>query len=276
VACPGAPLPLQPWRTPQTGTNDSNGPKAALRAGVTRRSAHDLRSGSCLVGVEAGVSDDSILSRWSHRKVQARNGSVPAESPAAKTAVALPVAVDLPPVVGEGASPVAPAVVPPPPSPPSPSLPTLEDVAQLTHDADFSRFVAPGVDASVKNAAMKKLFSDPHFNVMDGLDIYIDDYGIPDPIPEAMLRRMTQSKFMRLFDEDPSPPETDVGASLPAPAASPNGVAASALPQSHADAAGAVASEPELPLDEDTALRLQPDDAAGPAGAGPHRPGPRA
>ena len=30
---------------------------------------------------------------------------------------------------------------------------------------------------------MKKLFSDPHFNVMDGLDTYIDDYGKPDPIP---------------------------------------------------------------------------------------------
>ena len=30
---------------------------------------------------------------------------------------------------------------------------------------------------------MKKLFSDPHFNVMDGLDTYIDDYGKPDPLP---------------------------------------------------------------------------------------------
>ena len=33
------------------------------------------------------------------------------------------------------------------------------------------------------NAAMKKLFTDPHFNVMDGLDIYIDDYRKPDPLP---------------------------------------------------------------------------------------------
>jgi hypothetical protein len=31
----------------------------------------------------------------------------------------------------------------------------------------------------VKNAAMKKLFADPHFNVMDRLDIYIDDYSSP-------------------------------------------------------------------------------------------------
>ena len=30
---------------------------------------------------------------------------------------------------------------------------------------------------------MKKLFADPHYNVMDGLDVYIDDYSKPDPIP---------------------------------------------------------------------------------------------
>jgi hypothetical protein len=49
---------------------------------------------------------------------------------------------------------------------------------------------------------MKKLFADPHFNVMDGLDIYIDDYSKSDPIPEAMLRAMTSSKFLKLFDEE--------------------------------------------------------------------------
>ena len=44
---------------------------------------------------------------------------------------------------------------------------------------------------------MKKLFSDPHFNVMDGLDTYIDDYGKPDPIPLSMLRRMNQAAVAR-------------------------------------------------------------------------------
>ena len=44
--------------------------------------------------------------------------------------------------------------------------------------------------ADVRNAAMKKLFADPHFNVMDGLDIYIGDYTQPDPLPEGMLAQM--------------------------------------------------------------------------------------
>ena len=74
----------------------------------------------------------------------------------------------------------APAAAPPP---------TLDDVAVLTRESDYSRFVAPDVDGGVSNAALKKLFSDPHFNVMDGLDTYIDDYSKPDPLPPACCAR---------------------------------------------------------------------------------------
>ncbi len=81
-------------------------------------------------------------------------------------------------------------------------LPTLADVAELTRDSDYSRFVVRGVDGEVKNAALKKLFTDPHFNVMDGLDTYIEDYGIPNPISPGMLRQMAQSHFLGLFDDE--------------------------------------------------------------------------
>jgi hypothetical protein len=57
-----------------------------------------------------------------------------------------------------------------------------------------------GVAPEVKNAAMKKLFADPHFNVMDRMDIYIDDYSQPDPLPLAMLRQMNGAKFLNLFE----------------------------------------------------------------------------
>jgi hypothetical protein len=57
----------------------------------------------------------------------------------------------------------------------------------------------PGVDPAVQQAAMKKMFSDPHFNIMDGLDIYIDDYSKPDPIPLEMLKRMVQSDMLNIF-----------------------------------------------------------------------------
>ncbi len=76
---------------------------------------------------------------------------------------------------------------------------TLDDVAKLNHQDDFSVFMQSGVDPDVKRAAMKKLFSDPRYNIMDGLDIYIDDYSKPDPIPPEMLRRLVQSKMLNLF-----------------------------------------------------------------------------
>ena len=57
----------------------------------------------------------------------------------------------------------------------------------------------PDVDPAVQQAALKKMFTDPHFNIMDGLDIYIDDYSKPDPLPPGMLERMVQSDMLNLF-----------------------------------------------------------------------------
>jgi len=79
------------------------------------------------------------------------------------------------------------------------AAPTLEDVLKLTKDSDYSAYVKPGIDPEVQKAAMQKLFSDPRYNIMDGLDIYIDDYSKPDPIPLEMLKRMNQSKMLGLF-----------------------------------------------------------------------------
>jgi Protein of unknown function (DUF3306) len=79
--------------------------------------------------------------------------------------------------------------------------PTLEDVAKLQADSDFSLFVNQDVTDDVHHAAMKKLFSDPHYNIMDGLDIYIDDYSKEDPLPPGMLEKMVQSSMLGLFNK---------------------------------------------------------------------------
>jgi hypothetical protein len=75
--------------------------------------------------------------------------------------------------------------------------------------------MAEGVAPEVKNAALKKLFTDPHFNVMDGLDTYIDDYGQPDPLPPGMLRRMAQSQLLGLFDDEDEIGSAAAGAASP-------------------------------------------------------------
>ena len=79
---------------------------------------------------------------------------------------------------------------------------SLEDTLLLTKDSDFIPFMARDVTSTVRNAAMKKLFADPHFNVMDGLDIYIDDYSKFTPLPEAVLRQMNGAQFLNLFSDE--------------------------------------------------------------------------
>lgn len=88
-----------------------------------------------------------------------------------------------------------------------PALASLEDVEKIDRMApDFSVFMQAGVDPAVQQAALKKMFSDPHFNVMDGLDIYIDDYSKPDPIPLEMLKRMVQSDMLNIFPKEDAIP----------------------------------------------------------------------
>jgi len=85
-------------------------------------------------------------------------------------------------------------------------------LANLTADSDFGQFMRQEISEEIRRKAMKTLFADPHFNVMDGLDIYIDDYSLSDPIPAEMLATLNQ---MRALSE-PSPDETAPVTDLPA------------------------------------------------------------
>ncbi|MCD6672110.1 MAG: DUF3306 domain-containing protein [Burkholderiaceae bacterium] len=80
--------------------------------------------------------------------------------------------------------------------------PELLPIDTLTPESDFRAFMRPGVDASTRNAALAQLFRDPRYNVMDGLDVYIDDYTQPDPIPESMLSKLQQLHTIGLSDEE--------------------------------------------------------------------------
>ena len=158
-----------------------------------------------------------FLGRWARRKTDVLQGK-PLEEPAA---VAKPVpvaAVAASPVVGQ----TAPAVAPPSgdgaAEQPEKVL-SLDDVKLLTQDSDFTPFMARDVGPDVRNAAMKKLFTDPHYNVMDGLDIYIDDYSKSDPIPESMLRQMVGAKLLKIFDDDEEDEGIKEGAATQTPEA---------------------------------------------------------
>jgi hypothetical protein len=86
------------------------------------------------------------------------------------------------------------------PKAPPPELPPVDT---LTIESDFRGFFHPKVGDDVRRAALKKLFSDPRFNVMDGLDVYIDDYSKSEPIPPEMLAGLRQAqKILEWARED--------------------------------------------------------------------------
>lgn len=72
--------------------------------------------------------------------------------------------------------------------------PELPPVEKLTPDSDFRPFLDPKVDEDTRRAALKKLFADARFNVIDEMDVYIDDYTKADPIPPAMLAALKQAQ----------------------------------------------------------------------------------
>ena len=124
------------------------------------------------------------------------------------------------------------------PQAPPPELPQPDT---LTFDSDYRQFFHPKVGEDVRRAALKKLFSDPRFNVMDGLDVYIDDYSKTEPIPAAMLaglkqaqnilqwaredaeeRRKAEEKAVRQADAEPAAleppaPPSEIGLDEPVP-----------------------------------------------------------
>ena len=133
---------------------------------------------------------DGFLGRWSRRKAGLEPEGLDGSAPELKPKITPSPTTQDKKTVESASTPAEEETLPP----------TLEEAEAIDRFApDFSAFMTPNVDPAVQQAAMKKLFSDPHFNIMDRLDIYIDDYSIPDPIPMEMLKRMVQSESLGLF-----------------------------------------------------------------------------
>lgn len=128
-----------------------------------------------------------FLQRWSRRKHSVADGAVLPE-PAAPAPV-----VDAPP-------------------------PTLPDPTALDFSADFSAYLQARVPAELKRQAMQRLFADPVFNQMDGLDIYIDDYNLIPDLPPAEAALLQHAREV-LFPTEGKPLLNEAG--LPAYATEP-------------------------------------------------------
>jgi uncharacterized protein DUF3306 len=79
--------------------------------------------------------------------------------------------------------------------------PTLPPVEQLTPESDFSGFMHPKVEDALRRVALKKLFSDPHFNLPDPYEAYSGDWTVGEPIPPELLATLNQARTL-LFTEN--------------------------------------------------------------------------
>jgi hypothetical protein len=102
-------------------------------------------------------NDEAFLDRWSRLKRQQPEEKAPAEAQ--------------PPAIKEPAAP----------------LPAIED---LKPDSNFKPFMDPQVDAGTRRSALKKLFTNAHFNTPDPFEPYSIDLTGEDPIPPEMLKTL--------------------------------------------------------------------------------------
>lgn len=151
------------------------------------------------------MSAGRFLSRWSQRKL---SQAAPVDTPPDEALAGAAVVPSSSPVTN--AEPDAPLDLP--------------DPAKLTLESDFTAFLKEEVGEAVRRQALKKLFNDPHFNVMDGLDIYIDDYSISAPIPPDVLARLKHARELLASDEAVAGPSAQA-AEAAAPAAAAEGAA---------------------------------------------------
>ncbi|MGD9869503.1 MAG: DUF3306 domain-containing protein, partial [Thauera sp.] len=140
-----------------------------------------------------------FLDRWSRRKLASAGKALLADAPA-------PAAPPAAEARGQGAlatTGARPAHAPDAGAEDASSavearLPAVEG---LTLASDFTAFLKEEVSEALRRKALQKLFADPHFNRMDGLDIYIDDYSQPDPIPPEAMAKLKSAREWLMANE---------------------------------------------------------------------------
>jgi hypothetical protein len=107
-------------------------------------------------GEPAADGQESFLARWSRRKRVAQVDT--ADAPENETAAVTP--PEVPATTVE--TPLTDADMPP--------------IEMLDENSDFSPFLSPGVSDSLRRQALRKLFSQPAYNITDGLNDYDEDF----------------------------------------------------------------------------------------------------
>lgn len=156
---------------------------------------------------------DNFLSRWSKRKLEVRaQEKLADEVPAMQTEVPPPGGDALQDVAGAELAKTKPLEQPV--AQPELPLPTEADLHAVKQGGDIKAFMVDKVSTELKNKAFNALFSRPEYNVMDGLDIYIDDYSKFIPLTQEDIGKMTFSKQLLSRPDLELPKKADIEAGL--------------------------------------------------------------
>jgi hypothetical protein len=87
-------------------------------------------------------------------------------------------------------------------------LPTEADLEAVSQGGEIRGFMNPQVSGELRNKAFKALFSQPQFNQMDFMDVYVDDYSVSKPLTAAMIDMMALGK--QLLSRPDLEPKTEM------------------------------------------------------------------
>jgi hypothetical protein len=139
-------------------------------------------------GEPAANSQEDFLARWSRRKLDARRDApeLPGNATAADTPSGTP--------AGEPERELTDADMPP--------------IEALEADSDYAAFLSPGVSDDLRQQALRKLFSQPDFNITDGLNDYDEDFTQFADLGSIVTHEMKRLLRRKLEDKETSPTQT--------------------------------------------------------------------
>ncbi|MBB1488568.1 DUF3306 domain-containing protein [Oceanospirillum sediminis] len=146
------------------------------------------------------MSEASFFSRWSQRKQEQSQKSVP-EQPVSERSVNSGTEPQACQQVGQQESNPEKSAVIATPDLNQPDLPTTTDVSgtdkslsdedmpdvdSLDGNSDVSGFFSDDVSEVLRKKALKAMFMTPEFNIRDGLEDYDDDFSVMKPLTEKV------------------------------------------------------------------------------------------
>lgn len=126
----------------------------------------------CELQARTMSEDASFLRRWAQRKADAQRPAGAAGPDIEPVPEPLPAGASLPAAAASTTAVETPAPLPP--------------IESLGPDSDYRPFLAQGVDRALRTQALRKLFHQPEYNVIDPLNDYIDDFTDFAPLGDVM------------------------------------------------------------------------------------------